>query len=59
MTHTIVEIDSAKRRIASRQEWQAPREEILTKEKDLTRAHGRLAAERRRASWMTATIEDL
>jgi predicted dithiol-disulfide oxidoreductase (DUF899 family) len=52
MTPTIVEIDGSKRRIASREEWQAAREEILTKEKDLTRAHDRLAAVRRRAPWM-------
>ena len=45
MTHTIVEIGSVKRRLASREEWRAAREEILTKEKALTRAHDRLAAE--------------
>ena len=34
--------------IVSPQEWKAAREELLVKEKELTRAHDALAAERRR-----------
>lgn len=36
----------------SAQEWRAAQERIKEKEKDLTRAHDRLAAERRKAPWM-------
>ena len=38
--------------IVSRQEWEAAREQILVKEKALTRARDALAAERRRMPWM-------
>src|ERR671925_671691 len=38
--------------IVSRQEWDAAREEMLVKEKALTRARDALAAERRRMPWM-------
>jgi len=38
--------------IVSPQEWEAAREELLTKEKELTRARDALAAERRRMPWM-------
>jgi predicted dithiol-disulfide oxidoreductase (DUF899 family) len=40
--------------IVSPQEWQAAREEMLVKEKELTRARDALAAERRRMPWMAA-----
>jgi predicted dithiol-disulfide oxidoreductase (DUF899 family) len=38
--------------IVSRQDWDAAREELLMKEKALTRARDALAAERRRMPWM-------
>ena len=38
--------------IVSPQEWQAAREAMLVKEKELTRARDALAAERRRMPWM-------
>ena len=38
--------------IVSPQEWQAEREKMLVKEKELTRARDALAAERRRMPWM-------
>jgi predicted dithiol-disulfide oxidoreductase (DUF899 family) len=37
--------------IVSPQEWQAAREQLLVKEKALTRARDALAAERRRMPW--------
>jgi len=37
--------------IVSPQEWQAAREQLLVKEKALTRARDGLAAERRRMPW--------
>jgi predicted dithiol-disulfide oxidoreductase (DUF899 family) len=38
--------------IVSRQEWEAAREQLLVKEKALTRARDALAAERRRMPWL-------
>jgi hypothetical protein len=38
--------------IVSPQEWEAAREQVLVKEKALTRARDALAAERRRMPWM-------
>jgi predicted dithiol-disulfide oxidoreductase (DUF899 family) len=38
--------------IVSPEEWEAAREELLVKEKELTRARDALAAERRRMPWM-------
>jgi predicted dithiol-disulfide oxidoreductase (DUF899 family) len=38
--------------IVSPQEWRAARDEMLVKEKELTRARDALAAERRRMPWM-------
>jgi predicted dithiol-disulfide oxidoreductase (DUF899 family) len=38
--------------IASSQEWEAARRQLLVKEKDLTRARDGLAAERRRMPWL-------
>ena len=45
------------RPIASPQEWEAAREELLVKEKELTRARDALAAERRRMPWMAVEKE--
>ena len=36
----------------TRQEWQAAREQLLVREKELTRARDALAAERRRMPWL-------
>src|SRR6266536_3305803 len=38
--------------IVSQPEWEAARQQLLVKEKDLTRARDALAAERRRLPWM-------
>src|ERR1700722_13582253 len=38
--------------IVSAREWQAAREQLLVKEKELTRARDALAAERRRMPWL-------
>jgi predicted dithiol-disulfide oxidoreductase (DUF899 family) len=38
--------------IVSPQEWESARQELLVKEKALTRARDALAAERRRMPWM-------
>jgi predicted dithiol-disulfide oxidoreductase (DUF899 family) len=38
--------------IVSPQEWEAAREQLLLKEKALTRARDALAAERRRMPWL-------
>ncbi len=45
-------IDGVKRRIASREEWQRALQDLRAKEKELTRAHDQLAAERRRGPWI-------
>ena len=39
-------------KVVSPQQWEAARQELLAKEKQLTRAHDALAAERRRMPWM-------
>src|SRR5437879_10897798 len=39
-------------RIVSSQEWEAARQKLLVKEKELTRARDALAAERRRMPWV-------
>ena len=39
-------------KIVSPQEWETARQEVLVKEKELTRARDALAAERRRMPWM-------
>src|ERR1700732_4376932 len=44
-------------RIVSPQEWDAARQQLLVKEKDLTRARDALAAERRRMPWMAVEKE--
>src|SRR4051794_35484098 len=38
--------------IVSAEEWEAAREQLLVKEKELTRARDALAAERRRMPWL-------
>jgi predicted dithiol-disulfide oxidoreductase (DUF899 family) len=38
--------------IVSPQEWEAARQQLLVKEKELTRSHDALAAERRRMPWL-------
>jgi predicted dithiol-disulfide oxidoreductase (DUF899 family) len=43
--------------IVSLQEWDAAREEMLVKEKELTRARDALAAERRRMPWLAVEKE--
>ena len=43
--------------IVSPQEWDAAREKLLVKEKELTRARDALAAERRRMPWMAVEKE--
>jgi predicted dithiol-disulfide oxidoreductase (DUF899 family) len=43
--------------IVSRQEWDAAREEMLVKEKNITRARDALAAERRRMPWVAVDKE--
>ena len=39
-------------KVATRQEWQAARDELLTREKELTRRGDQLAAERRSLPWV-------
>jgi predicted dithiol-disulfide oxidoreductase (DUF899 family) len=43
--------------IVSPQEWEAAREQLLVKEKELTRARDKLAAERRRMPWLAVEKE--
>jgi predicted dithiol-disulfide oxidoreductase (DUF899 family) len=43
--------------VVSKQEWDAAREELLVKEKQVTRARDALAAERRRMPWMAVEKE--
>ena len=38
-------------KVGTRQEWEAAREELLTKEKELTRRNDQLAQERRELPW--------
>src|SRR5881392_1558829 len=44
-------------KIVSPQEWEAARQQLLVKEKDLTRARDALAAERRRMPWLAVEKE--
>jgi predicted dithiol-disulfide oxidoreductase (DUF899 family) len=44
-------------RVVSQEEWDAAREELLAKEKELTRARDALAAERRRMPWLAVDKE--
>jgi predicted dithiol-disulfide oxidoreductase (DUF899 family) len=45
------------RPVVSANEWEAARHQLLTKEKELTRARDALAAERRRMPWLTVEKE--
>jgi len=45
------------RPVVSANEWEAARQQLLTKEKELTRARDALAAERRRMPWLTVEKE--
>jgi len=49
MKTTELELD---REVVSAQEWEAARQQLLMKEKELTRARDALAAERRRMPWL-------
>src|ERR671922_1170967 len=53
---TMQEIVSMQK-IVSPEEWQAAREQLLVKEKEVTRAGDALAAERRRMPWMAVEKE--
>src|SRR5213078_987843 len=44
-------------KIVSPQEWEATRQQLLVKEKELTRARDALAAERRRMPWLAVEKE--
>src|SRR5438132_9071201 len=44
-------------RIVSKTEWEAARQQLLVKEKELTRARDALAAERRRMPWLAVEKE--
>src|ERR1700733_10172044 len=41
-------------KIVTEQEWEAARQQLLVKEKEVTRAHDALAAQRRRMPWLEA-----
>ena len=43
--------------IVSAEEWEAAREQLLVKEKELTRARDALAADRRRMPWLAVEKE--
>ena len=43
--------------IVSRQEWEAARQQLLVKEKEVSRARDALAAERRRMPWLAVDQE--
>src|SRR6516165_3139306 len=43
------------REVVSAKEWEAMRQQLLVKEKELTRARDALAAERRRMPWLAVT----
>ena len=45
------------RKVVSAKEWQAARQQLLAKEKELTRARDALAAERRRMPWVAVEKE--
>ena len=54
MKTTELELD---REVVSAQEWEAARQQLLMKEKELTRARDALAAERRRMPWLAVEKE--
>src|SRR5439155_24947339 len=54
MKTTELELDGE---VVSAQEWEAARQQLLMKEKELTRARDALAAERRRMPWLAGEKE--
>jgi predicted dithiol-disulfide oxidoreductase (DUF899 family) len=44
-------------KVGTRQEWEAARDELLTKEKELTRRNDELAQERRGLPWVPVEKE--
>ena len=48
----MTELDFATPPVVSREEWEAAREKLLVREKEVTRARDALAAERRRMPWL-------
>src|SRR5512132_930476 len=54
MKTTELELD---RQVVSAKEWEAARQQLLVKEKELTRARDALAAERRRMPWVAVEKE--
>ena len=54
MKTTELELD---REVVSEKEWEAARQQLLVKEKELTRARDALAAERRRMPWLAVEKE--
>ena len=51
----LVEMETPK--VVSSQQWETARQELLAKEKELTRARDALAAERRRMPWLAVEKE--
>ena len=54
MKTTELELD---REVVSAKEWEAARQQLLVREKELTRARDALAAERRRMPWLAVEKE--
>ena len=52
MQHHVERLEMNTPPVVSRQEWEAAHQQMLVKEKALTRARDALAAERRRMPWM-------
>ena len=50
--HETTMIDGIAREVATKEIWQSRLGKIRAREKELTRAHDQLAAERRRAPWV-------
>lgn len=57
MAEEIVDIDGIERRIVSQGDWRRSLDGVRAKEKELTHAHDRLAAERRAAPWVKVDKE--
>src|SRR5437762_10932843 len=51
------EASEMKPKVVSKAEWEAARQQLLVKEKELTRARDALAAERRRMPWLAVEKE--
>ena len=52
MEHLTGQLPTNTPRVVSQQEWEAARQQLLMKEKEVTRARDALAAERRRMPWL-------